>query len=148
VKRAIAAFLTGLLFGVGLIVAQMTNPAKVIGFLDITGAWDPSLAMVMVGAIGVYSIAYWLSRARAARPFMSVEFSVPLARLIDRRLVLGALIFGAGWGLGGFCPGPAITSAGFGEPKVWVFVAAMLAGMMAYRVRDQGSTGAASSAGR
>ena len=140
-KRAIVAFLTGLLFGVGLIVAQMTNPAKVIGFLDITGAWDPSLALVMVGAIGVYSLAYWLSRARAARPFFAAEFSLPLARLIDRRLVAGALIFGAGWGLGGFCPGPAITSAGFGEPKVWVFVAAMLAGMMVYRLRNRVANG-------
>jgi len=137
VKRAIIAFLAGLLFGVGLIVAQMTNPAKVIGFLDITGAWDPSLAFVMVGAIAVYGVAYWLSRARSARPLLVQEFKLPLKRQIDRPLVLGALIFGAGWGLSGFCPGPAITSVGFGEPRVWVFVAAMLAGMMAFRLRDR-----------
>jgi len=134
-KRAIIAFLTGLLFGVGLIVAQMTNPSKVIGFLDVTGNWDPSLAFVMVGAICVYGLAYWLSRARHARPFLADGFNLPVRRQIDRSLVLGALIFGAGWGLSGFCPGPALTSAGFGEPRVWVFIAAMLAGMMMYRLR-------------
>jgi len=137
VKRTIVAFLAGLLFGIGLIVAQMTNPAKVIGFLDITGAWDPSLAFVMLGGIGVYSVGYWLSRTRNARPFLVAEFKLPIARQIDRALVLGAIVFGAGWGLSGFCPGPAITSAGFGEPQVWVFVAAMLAGMMLFRLRDR-----------
>jgi hypothetical protein len=134
-KRTIAAFLAGLLFGVGLIIAQMTNPSKVIGFLDVAGNWDPSLAFVMVGAIGVYGLAYWLSRARQARPFLVDGFNLPVRRQIDRSLVLGALIFGAGWGLSGFCPGPALTSAGFGEPRVWVFIAAMLAGMMVYRLR-------------
>ena len=136
-KRPIVAFLAGLLFGVGLIVAQMTNPSKVIGFLDVTGNWDPSLALVMVGAIGVYGLAYWLSRARNARPFLADAFKLPLRRQIDRPLVVGALIFGAGWGLSGFCPGPALTSAGFGEPRVWVFIAAMLAGMMIHRLRDR-----------
>jgi uncharacterized membrane protein YedE/YeeE len=134
-KRTVAAFLAGLLFGVGLIVAQMTNPSKVIGFLDVTANWDPSLAFVMVGAIGVYGLAYWLSRARHARPFLVDGFKLPLRRQIDRSLVLGALIFGAGWGLSGFCPGPALTSVGFGEPRVWVFVVAMLAGMLIYRLR-------------
>lgn len=141
--RTIVAFLAGLLFGVGLIVAQMTNPAKVIGFLDVTGAWDPSLAFVMVGAIAVYSVAYWLSRARRARPFLAPEFRLPANRRIDRPLILGSLIFGAGWGLSGFCPGPAITSAGFGEPRVWVFLGAMLAGMLALRLRDRSQTRAA-----
>jgi hypothetical protein len=136
-NRLIAAFAAGLVFGIGLVVAQMTNPAKVIGFLDITGAWDPSLALVMAGAIAVYAPVYWMLRARGVSPALVPEFHPPHARQIDRRLVFGALIFGAGWGLGGFCPGPAITSAGFGEPKVWVFVAAMLAGMMAYRLRAQ-----------
>ncbi|HEY7759642.1 MAG TPA: YeeE/YedE family protein [Burkholderiales bacterium] len=135
--RVIASFLAGLLFGAGLIVAQMTNPSKVIGFLDITGNWDPSLAFVMVGAIGVYGLAYWLSRARHARPFLVDGFNLPMRRQIDRPLVVGALIFGAGWGLSGFCPGPALTSAGFGEPRVWVFVVAMLAGMMIYRLRGR-----------
>jgi hypothetical protein len=134
-NRVIAAFAVGLVFGIGLVVAQMTNPAKVIGFLDITGEWDPSLALVMAGAIGVYAPVYWMLRARGVSPALVAEFHPPHARQIDRRLVFGALIFGAGWGLGGFCPGPAITSAGFGEPKVWVFVAAMFAGMMAYRLR-------------
>lgn len=141
-KRTIATFLAGLLFGVGLIIAQMTNPSKVIGFLDVTGNWDPSLAFVMLGAIGVYGLAYWLSRVRHARPFLVDGFTLPIRRQIDRPLVVGALIFGAGWGLSGFCPGPALTSAGFGEPRVWVFVAAMLAGMMIYRLRS-GAAGAA-----
>lgn len=135
--RAIAAFLVGLLFGAGLIVAQMTNPSKVIGFLDITGNWDPSLAFVMVGAIAVYAPAYWLSRVRPARPLWGEEFKLPLRQQIDRPLVLGALMFGVGWGLSGFCPGPALTSAGFGEPRVWVFVAAMLVGMVAYRLSSR-----------
>jgi uncharacterized membrane protein YedE/YeeE len=137
VSRAITAFLAGLLFGVGLIIAQMTNPSKVIGFLDVGGNWDPSLAFVMVGAIGVYGLAYWLSRVRHARPFLVEGFNLPVRRQIDRSLVLGALIFGAGWGLSGFCPGPALTSAGFGEPRVWVFIAAMLAGIMMYRLRGR-----------
>jgi uncharacterized membrane protein YedE/YeeE len=142
-KRTIAAFLAGLLFGVGLIIAQMTNPSKVIGFLDVTGNWDPSLAFVMLGAIGVYGLAYWLSRARHARPFLVDGFTLPVRRQIDRPLVLGALIFGTGWGLSGFCPGPALTSAGFGELRVWVFVAAMLAGMMIYRLRGGAASVAA-----
>jgi hypothetical protein len=142
-KRAITAFLAGLLFGVGLIIAQMTNPSKVIGFLDVAGNWDPSLAFVMVGAIGVYGLAYWLSRVRHARPFLVEGFNLPVRRQIDRSLVLGALIFGAGWGLSGFCPGPALTSAGFGEPRVWVFIAAMLAGMMMYRLRGGAARAAA-----
>lgn len=137
-----AAFLAGLLFGVGLIVAQMTNPSKVIGFLDITGNWDPSLAFVMVGAIAVYAPAYWLSRTRPARPLWGEEFKLPLRQQIDRPLVLGALTFGVGWGLSGFCPGPALTSAGFGEPRVWVFVAAMLAGMIAYRLSSRSADAA------
>ena len=141
--RLVVAFVAGLVFGAGLIVAQMTNPAKVIAFLDVTGAWDPSLALVMVGAIGVYATAYWILRARGAPPVLVPEFHPPHALRVDRRLALGAVIFGVGWGLGGFCPGPAITSAGFGEPKVWVFVAAMLAGMMAYRLRGLGTVRAA-----
>ena len=141
--RGVVAFLAGVVFGVGLIVAQMTNPAKVIGFLDITGAWDPSLAFVMVGGIAVYASVYWILRARGVPPMLVPEFHPPQARRVDRNLALGAVIFGAGWGLGGFCPGPAITSAGFGEPRVWVFVAAMLAGMMAYRLRGQRTVRAA-----
>ena len=134
-KRALVAFLAGLLFGVGLLVSQMTNPAKVIGFLDITGRWDPSLAFVMVGAIAVYGAAYWISRARDARPIFAADFYLPVRNQIDGRLVAGAVIFGAGWGLSGFCPGPAVVSIAFGDPRVWVFVVAMLAGILVHRLR-------------
>jgi len=133
-NRALAAFLIGLLFGVGLIVSQMVSPAKVIGFLDIAGNWDPSLAFVMAGAVGVFGIAYRVSRSQTA-PVLAPRFVLPPRQTISGQLVVGSLVFGAGWGLGGFCPGPAIVSAGFGDPRVWVFVAAMLAGMFLFRLR-------------
>jgi hypothetical protein len=133
-NRSLAAFLIGLLFGIGLIVAQMTNPAKVIAFLDITGNWDPSLAFVMAGALGVFGLAYRLSRSRA-KPVLAGYFVIPARKDITWQLVVGSLLFGAGWGLGGFCPGPAVVSAAFGDPRVWVFVAAMLAGMVLFRLR-------------
>jgi uncharacterized membrane protein YedE/YeeE len=132
-NRTLVAFLAGLTFGVGLIVAQMTNPAKVIGFLDVTGSWDPSLAFVMAGAMGVFGAAYWRSRARA-KPVLGSHFVLPAQQQITWQLVVGSLIFGAGWGLGGFCPGPAVVSAAFGDPRVWVFLAAMLAGMFLFRL--------------
>jgi uncharacterized membrane protein YedE/YeeE len=132
-NRTLVAFLAGLTFGVGLIVAQMTNPAKVIGFLDITGSWDPSLALVMAGAVSVFGAAYWLSRARPT-PVLGPQFVLPAQQEITWQLVVGSLIFGAGWGLGGFCPGPAVVSAAFGDPRVWVFLAAMLAGMFLFRL--------------
>lgn len=119
------AFLCGLVFGVGLLVAGMTNPAKVVGFLDVTGRWDPSLAFVMGGALAVFGFAYWRSRRPAARPLLDETFFVPEARGIDGRLLLGSALFGLGWGLAGFCPGPAVVSAGFGDVRVWVFLAAM-----------------------
>lgn len=119
------AFLCGLVFGVGLIVAGMTNPAKVVGFLDITGRWDPSLAFVMGGALAVFGFAYWRSQRPAARPLLDDTFFVPEAQGIDGRLLLGSALFGLGWGLAGFCPGPAVVSAGFGDVRVWVFLAAM-----------------------
>ncbi len=133
--RAIIAFLTGLLFGVGLLVSQMTNPAKVVGFLDITGRWDPSLALVMGGAVAVFGVAYWLSRSRHT-PLLAPRFVEPEAGSITRQLVVGSALFGVGWGLSGFCPGPAIVSAGFGDSRVWVFVAAMVGGMLVFRLRE------------
>ena len=127
--RALVSFLCGLTFGVGLIVSQMSNPAKVIGFLDISGQWDPSLALVMVGAVAVFSIAYRLALRRSA-PILENRFLLPEKTRLDRPLIVGSLIFGLGWGLAGLCPGPAIVSSGYGDPRVWAFVAAMLTGMV------------------
>lgn len=127
-NRVLVSLLCGLIFGAGLIIAQMTNPAKVIGFLDISGQWDPSLAFVMAAAVAVFSIAYRLVLRRNT-PVFEERFIVPEKTRLDKPLVIGSLIFGAGWGLAGFCPGPAIVSSGFGEPRVWAFVVAMLAGM-------------------
>lgn len=133
-RRSITAFLSGLVFGVGLIVSQMSNPAKVIGFLDIAGNWDPSLALVMGGALAVFGAVYWrTAKGRRNAPLMAERFAAPTETRIDRPLLAGSLIFGVGWGLSGFCPGPAVVSSAFGNPLVWLFVAAMIAGMLLYR---------------
>ncbi len=132
-KRAIVAFVCGLVFGAGLIVSQMSNPAKVIGFLDITDKWDPSLALVMGGAVAVFGVLYRLA-LRQGTPLLASGFIVPEKDSLDAPLMVGALIFGVGWGLGGFCPGPTIVSAAFGDARVWAFVAAMIAGMLVYRI--------------
>ncbi|MFG6416908.1 DUF6691 family protein [Roseateles sp. DC23W] len=124
----LAALIAGLVFGLGLIVSAMADPAKVLGFLDLAGPWDPSLALVMVGAIAVGMVAFAIA-ARSGRTLMGLDFKLPTARHIDRRLIGGSLLFGVGWGLAGFCPGPALVALGMGELKALVFVAAMLAGM-------------------
>lgn len=124
----LAAGLAGLVFGLGLIVSGMANPAKVLGFLDLGGAWDPSLALVMAGAIAVGLLAFRLAGPRSLS-WLGEEMRMPKARDIDRRLVLGSLAFGIGWGLAGFCPGPGLVALGMGEGKAVVFVGAMLAGM-------------------
>jgi uncharacterized protein len=124
-----AAFAAGLVFGLGLIVSGMSDPGKVIGFLDITGRWDPSLAFVMAGAILVGFFAFLLA-GRRARSFLGGAMHLPGREDIDRRLVGGSLVFGVGWGLAGFCPGPALVSLGGGYERAAVFVAAMLAGML------------------
>ena len=131
-RRPIAAFVSGLVFGVGLIVSQMSNPAKVIGFLDIAGNWDPSLALVMGGALALFGGVYWWTGGRKA-PLMAERFGAPTETRIDRPLLAGSMMFGVGWGLSGFCPGPAVVSTTFGNPLVWLFVAAMIAGMLLYR---------------
>lgn len=131
-NRVLIAFLCGLLFGAGLIVSQMTNPAKILDFLDITGRWDPSLALVMVGAVSVFSIAYRLALRRHA-PLFGARFLTPEKTRLDRPLIIGSLLFGIGWGVAGFCPGPALVSSGFGDPRVWAFVVSMLGGMAAFR---------------
>ncbi|SDB82449.1 YeeE/YedE family protein [Paraburkholderia lycopersici] len=136
--RKLSAFACGLLFGLGLIVSGMANPAKVLGFLDLAGQWDPSLAFVMAGAIALAAPAFRLARSRR-QSFGGAPMQLPTARRIDGRLVGGALLFGAGWGLAGFCPGPALVAAGSGEPRAWLFVAAMLAGMAIYAVLERRS---------
>jgi len=124
----LASLLAGLVFGLGLIVSGMANPAKVLGFLDLSGAWDPSLAFVMAGAIAVGMVAFMLARRRTVS-ILGAEMRLPSARHIDRRLIGGSLLFGIGWGIAGFCPGPGLVALGMGEVKALVFVAAMLAGM-------------------
>ncbi|HVR53587.1 MAG TPA: YeeE/YedE family protein [Pseudorhodoferax sp.] len=127
----VTALLAGLVFGLGLIVSGMADPAKVLGFLDLAGAWDPSLAFVMAGAIAVALVAFAVARRRT-RSLLGLELQLPQGRGIDRRLVLGSLLFGIGWGLAGFCPGPALVALGMGQAKAAVFVLAMLAGMVIF----------------
>lgn len=127
----LVSFLLGLLFGLGLLISGMINPAKVLGFLDIAGQWDPSLALVMVGAIGVGTVLFRLFGQRRSS-VLGEPMRVPTRRDIDRPLILGAVGFGVGWGLAGFCPGPAIAALGAGEGKAFVFVAAMLLGMWGF----------------
>ncbi len=124
-------FLSGLVFGIGLILAGMTDPMKVKGFLDLAGAWDPSLALVMGGAIalGVFVFARAAKRERA---WTGTEMEIPTNRTIDGRLVLGGVLFGAGWGIGGFCPGPALVALGSGMGEAGIFVVAMLVGMVVH----------------
>lgn len=135
-KNRLSEFLVGLLFGLGLILSGMTDPGKVLGFLDLAGLWDPSLAFVMGGAIAVGALAFAVAKKRT-RSFLGGAMHVPTARDIDKRLVLGSLLFGVGWGLAGFCPGPAIVSAAAGQPKAMVFVAAMLAGMWLFEMLER-----------
>jgi uncharacterized membrane protein YedE/YeeE len=125
-------FIAALIFGVGLVISGMANPAKVLNFLDIAGSWDPSLAFVMAGALAVTAIGYRLLLARP-KPLFAPTFQIPTRRQIDARLLLGAAIFGVGWGLAGFCPGPALTALGLGAPGTLAFVPAMLLGMAAAR---------------
>jgi uncharacterized membrane protein YedE/YeeE len=129
-------FAVGILFGWGLILAGMTDPGKVIGFLDLAGAWDPSLAFVMGGAIAVGFFAFALAKKRTTNLFGGA-LHLPTSRDIDRPLVIGALLFGAGWGLAGFCPGPGIVSMAAGEFKGLVFVAAMVAGMAVFEFTNK-----------
>ena len=131
--RTVLAFVAGLVFGLGLLLSGMADPGKVLGFLDLAGAWDPSLAFVMAGAIGVGAIAFALARRRT-RSLLGDPMRLPTATAIDRSLVVGSVLFGAGWGLAGFCPGPALVALGLGEPKAVVFVAAMLVGMGLFEV--------------
>lgn len=125
------ALLAGLTFGIGLIVAGMADPAKVIAFLDLAGNWDPSLALVMGGAIAVGIAAFTLARKRTVS-LLGLSIQIPTKRDLDRRLVIGGALFGIGWGLAGICPGPALVLLGSGAPEALVFIPAMLAGMLLF----------------
>jgi uncharacterized membrane protein YedE/YeeE len=134
----LAALLAGLVFGLGLIVSGMANPAKVLGFLDLAGQWDPSLAFVMAGAVGVGAIAFAVARRRTLS-LLGAEMKLPRARQIGLRLVIGSLTFGVGWGIAGFCPGPALVTMGMGQIKALVFVTFMLAGMGLFELLERSS---------
>ena len=126
---AIVALLSGLVFGLGLILSGMGNPAKVQNFLDIGGTWDPSLGLVMGGAIAVGLVAFtWAKRRKTS--VLGEPMQLPTSTAVDRKLLTGAALFGAGWGLAGFCPGPAVMNLATLRVEVWMFVAAMLAGMV------------------
>ena len=134
---ALFALFSGLVFGLGLILAGMTEPLKVKGFLDLAGAWDPSLALVMGGAIAVGVVAF----ARAARrqtTWTGAPMDIPAIGRIDGRLLLGGVMFGVGWGIAGFCPGPALVALGSGLPQAGVFVVAMLVGMVLHDLLARG----------
>jgi uncharacterized protein len=126
--RLFTSFLAGLVFGLGLLISGMADPAKVLGFLDLAGAWDPSLALVMGGAVAVGLVGFSFARRRT-RSLLGDAMQLPAARHIDRRLLLGSTLFGIGWGLAGFCPGPALVAMGMGQGRAMLFVVAMLAGM-------------------
>lgn len=125
--------LMGLLFGGGLALSDMINAARVLAFLDLAGAWDPTLAFVMAGALVPSAIGYLFAR-RMRKPLLAEVFRIPQNRIIEPQLLAGAALFGAGWGLVGFCPGPAVAALGFGMWQPWLFVAAMLAGMVLHRM--------------
>jgi len=132
----IAEFVVGLLFGLGLMLSGMTDPGKVIGFLDLLGTWDPSLALVMGGAIMVGFFAFSVAKKRTST-FLGGALRLPTNMDMDKKLVIGSLLFGAGWGLAGFCPGPALVSMADGQPKALIFVLAMLVGMLGFELMDR-----------
>jgi uncharacterized protein len=132
-KTAAASFVSGLVFAVGLGISGMTQPSKVIGFLDFPGGWDPSLALVMVGAIGVHFIAYRLL-PKFTSPSLAEHFHLPEKKGLDPALLGGALLFGVGWGLGGFCPGPALVSVVGGTEQALVFTGSMVGGFLLHSV--------------
>ncbi|WP_273203540.1 YeeE/YedE family protein [Marinobacter subterrani] len=135
-KFNLASLFAGLIFGLGLILSGMANPEKVLAFLDITGRWDPSLAFVMGGAILVGVFSFAIARKRTLS-FLGFNIKVPGTTRIDKRLILGGLTFGVGWGIAGFCPGPGLVALGAGETKAAVFVAAMVAGMAIFEMVER-----------
>lgn len=133
-KHNITSLLLGLLFGIGLTISGMTQPAKVIGFLDLAGNWNPALAFVMGGAILVYMPIYFLVLKNRSASVLGDEMEIPANKTIDKRLLGGAALFGIGWGMGGFCPGPAVTSMATGFSAVFSFMLALIAGMLSFQV--------------
>ena len=127
------SLLSGLIFGVGLTISSMTNPSKVIGFLDISGLWDPSLIFVMVGAIILSAPAFYFFRNKP-KPFFTSTFELPIKKNIDQKLLIGSYLFGVGWGMVGFCPGPAISSLGLNQPLSILFVISMIMGFYISRI--------------
>lgn len=138
--RQITALVAGILFGAGLAVSQMVNPAKVLAFLDLAGRWDPSLALVMGGALATTFVGYRVVLGRD-RPVFADRFQLPAARDVDARLLVGAGIFGIGWGLVGYCPGPALASLAFARVESLLFIVAMLAGAALYRFGFRAGSG-------
>ena len=132
----VTSLLAGLVFGLGLIVSGMANPAVILGFLDLSGQWNPSLGLVMVGGIAVGSIAFAAAKKRMTS-FLGQAMKLPTARRIDFRLIGGSLLFGIGWGIAGFCPGPALVATGMGEVKALGFVVAMLVGMGFFELMER-----------
>jgi uncharacterized membrane protein YedE/YeeE len=131
-KNNLVALSVGFLFALGLGISGMTQPSKVIGFLDLFGAWDPSLLFVMVGAISVHSLAYRLIKNRPT-PLLSTQWHLPTKKELTPSLVIGAILFGAGWGLAGYCPGPALVSVASLTPSALLFVGSMIVGMIAFK---------------
>ncbi|HQU61999.1 MAG: DUF6691 family protein [Nitrosomonas sp.] len=140
----LTALISGLVFGFGLILSGMVNPAIVLAFLDIAGQWNPSLLWVMGGAVAVSAVAFFIARRRSTS-FLGLPVNVPTSRVIDKRLLLGSFLFGAGWGTAGFCPGPALVMAGAGSEKAILFVIAMLAGMLLFEIAGHARNGGAAS---
>ena len=131
--KTASAFAVGLLFGLGLLVSGMADPAKVLAFLDVTGRWDPSLAFVMAGAVAVSATGYLVARRRG-RPLLASRLEIPNRRNLDPRLIAGAAVFGIGWGLAGLCPGPALTLLTVAPAQAVTFVVAMVVGMLAFHL--------------
>ncbi len=129
----VISLLMGIVFGLGLCISGMVDPSKVIGFLDVTGNWDPSLAMVMAGGLAVTLISFRLQKS-FKKPVCCDDFVLPTATKIDRKLIAGSALFGIGWGLGGICPGPAVTALGFASLKIIIFFLSMLVGMTVYEL--------------
>jgi hypothetical protein len=132
----LSEFIVGLMFGLGLLLSGMTDPSKVLGFLDLFGQWDPSLAFVMGGAILVGFFAFAVAKKRTSS-FLGGALSLPKSNVIDKRLVIGSLLFGTGWGLAGFCPGPALVSMASGQAQALIFVAAMVVGMIGFEMIER-----------
>jgi len=132
-RRLLSIFFAGVLFAVGLVISGMTQPSKVVGFLDIFGNWDPSLALVMGGAVAVHALAYRWIKGRSS-PLLAPTFQIPTKTDIDTKLILGSALFGVGWGLGGYCPGPAISSSVVGDPRTLIFILSMIGTMVIYSI--------------